>query len=122
MINEITLDDIKDYYLEAKKSGLLFCKTTKLYGLYIGNDLVGFTGIIFNKNKATFKNHYVINKHRGKGYFKQMFIFSINLCKSKDIKVIEAVCTKMSINTYYDYGFKPVKRYKHLVKVRYENL
>jgi hypothetical protein len=38
------------------------------------------------------------------------------------IKVIEATCTKMSINEYLKRGFKITKQYKLYTKVRYENI
>jgi N-acetylglutamate synthase-like GNAT family acetyltransferase len=122
MIHNISIKDINKYFIEAKKSGLIFCNSTSLYGLYIENELVAFTGIIITKNKAIFKNHFVPKKYRGKGYFKILFQFSINLVKKLHIKTIEATCTKMSIHEYLKFGFKPIKQYKLYTKVRYENL
>lgn len=122
MIIQINENDINEYLNDAKKSGLTFCKKTILYGLFIDNKLKAFTGILLSKNKAVFKNHFVPEKNRGNGYFKVLLDFSIKICKQLNIKVIEATCTKMSINEYYKRGFKEVKKYKYYTKVRNENI
>jgi len=122
MIKEISLNDISEYYTEAKKSGLVFCKSSSLYGLFVENKLVAFTGIILTPKKAIFKNHFVPKENRGKGYFKILFEFSVKLSKELSIKTIEATCTKMSINHYMNNGFKIVKEYKCYKKVRRENI
>jgi predicted GNAT family acetyltransferase len=122
MIKEISLNDISEYYTEAKKSGLVFCKSSSLYGLFVENKLVAFTGIILTPKKAIFKNHFVPKENRGKGYFKILFEFGVKLSKELSIKTIEATCTKMSINHYMNNGFKIVKEYKCYKKVRRENI
>ena len=122
MIKEISIKDISEYYIDAKRSGLLFCKSTTLYGLFIENKLVAFTGLIIMSKKAIFKNHFVPIKYRGKGYFKTLFDFSIKLVNNMKIKTIEATCTKMSLPEYHKRGFENVKIYKKYTKVRYENI
>lgn len=121
-IIKININDIESYILDAKKESLVFCEKTELFGLYINNELKGFTGILFNKNKAIFKNHYIPKKFRGNGYFKLLFNFSIEICKALKIKTIEATCTKMSINYYLKNNFKIIKEYKNYKKVRNENI
>jgi len=121
-IKKIGYADIEKYVHDAKKSGLLFCNKTTLYGLYIHDEIVAFTGIIFYKNKAIFKNHYVPIKNRGNGYFKTLLDYSIKLCFQMGIKNIEATCTKMSLSQYIKKGFTIIKQYKLYTKVRHENL
>lgn len=122
MVKPIELKDIEPFLPEAKKAGLTFNKSTNYYGCFKGDKIVGFTGIMFYKNKAVFKNHYVPKEHRGNGYFKEMFEYSLTKTKIKRIKIVEATCTNMSIKLYYAYGFNPVKKFKDFIKVRYENL
>lgn len=122
MIKEISIKDINEYYSEAKKSGLTFCKSATLYGLFVGNKLVAFTGIIIMRNKAIFKNHFVPVQNRGNGFFKILLDFSIELVKSHGIKTIEATCTGMSINEYKKRGFCTIKQYKFFTRVRNENI
>jgi N-acetylglutamate synthase-like GNAT family acetyltransferase len=122
MIKKIIISEIDKYLPYAKKNGLIFCNKTTLYGLYVNNEIVAFTGIIFYKNKAIFKNHYVPIKNRGNGYFKTLLEYSINLCSEMKINVIEATCTKMSIKEYLKRGFQITKQYKLYTKVRYENI
>lgn len=122
MIKKINYTDIEKYVNDAIKSGLIFCNKTILYGLYIDNEIVAFTGIIFYKNKAIFKNHYVLMENRGRGYFKTLLEYSINLCLQLEIKIIEATCTKMSINEYLKRGFQITKQYKLYTKLRHENI
>lgn len=121
-IKNITISEVEIYKKEAEKCGLVFCKNTILYGLYSDNELLAFTGILLYKNKAIFKNHYVPKINRGKGYFKILLNFSIDICKKLNIKIVEATCTKMSINEYYKRGFVGIKEYKHFTKVRNENI
>jgi len=122
MIKEISIRDINEYFVEAKKSGLVFCKSTNLYGLFVEGELVSFSGIIIMPKKAIFKNQFVPKKYRGRGYFKRMLDFRLQLCKKLQINIIEATCTPMSIKEYLKRGFKVVKQYKVYTKVRYENL
>lgn len=105
---------------EAEKSGLYFCKSTKMYGIFIDNELAGYAGLILKKDKAVLKNAFIFNQFRGKGLYKKLIDFRIQVTKDK--KVIEATCTKMSINEYLKRGFKIVQEYKHYTKVRHENL
>lgn len=121
-IKKIDFSDIEKYVSDAKKSGLIFCNKTILYGLFIEDEIVGFTGIIFYKNKAIFKNHYVTIINRGKGYFVTLLDYSMKLCFQMGIKNIEATCTKMSLSQYIKKGFTIIKQYKLYTKVRHENL
>jgi len=122
-IRRISFEDIKNYKKEAEKVGLTFCNSTVLFGLFDDNDnLLAFTGIIFKSNKAIFKNHYVPESNRGKGYFKLLFRYSICLVKGMKYKTVEATCTKMSIRHYLENGFKVIKEYKQYTKVRNENI
>lgn len=121
-IKQIDNADIESYKSEAIKSGLVFCKNGIFYGLYNNNELLAFTCILFYKNKAIFKNHYVPEKNRGKGYFKILLDFSIKICKELNIKIVEATCTKMSIKEYYKRGFIDKKKFKYYTKVRNENI
>lgn len=122
MIKEISINDIDIYKKEALKANLVFCKKTILFGLFDDNKLVAFGGILFFKNKAILKNFFVPVEHRGKSYFKMLFNFCITLCNNIGIKKLEATCTEMSINTFLKHGFKPIKKYKNLTKVIYENI
>lgn len=118
MIKKINFIDIEKYVSDAKKSELIFCNKTIIYGLFFEDKIVGFTGIIFYKNKAIFKNHYVLMENRRNGYFKTLLEYSINLSLQMGIKIIEATCTKMSINEYLKRGFKITKQYKKYTKVK----
>lgn len=121
-IKNIDITEIETHKKEAEKCGLIFCKKTVYYGLYIENKLMAFTGILIFKNKAIFKNHFVPEINRGKGYFKTLLNFSLDIVRHINIKIVEATCTKMSIKAYLDKGFKIVKEYKHYTKVRHENI
>lgn len=123
MIKEITKYDIPvNYIIEAKKSGLVFCNNTIMYGIYNNDVMVGFCGMLLNKKKATFKNIFVLQEFRGNGYFKNLLTYMIVLCQQMGIKVIEATCTKMSFNEFIKRGFVPIKKYKLYTKVRHENI
>ncbi len=122
MIKELSRSDIKDYEKDAIRSGLTFCKSTKLFGLFVNEELVAFRGIIFYKNKAVFKNSYVPVEYRGNGYFKRLYYFAIKLCLLKGIKTVEATCTSMTIGFYLSNGFEVVREYKEVTKVRNENI
>lgn len=122
IIKPIDISLISLYIYSAKKEGLVFSKSTKLYGLFMDDNLIAFTGIQFYKNKAVFKNHYVSPLHRGKGYFKQLFNYSLVAVKSKGINTVEATCTNMSIKHYLNNGFRVIKEYKNYTKVKNENI
>ncbi len=122
MIAVINLSDIEHLKAQAMKEGLVFCNSCVLYGLFKNGTLVGFTGIVKQKSKVIFKNHFVLLDQRGKGYFKELFDFSINYTKSFGIKKVEATCTQKSINHYLSNGFQVIKEYKYYKKVVNENI
>lgn len=122
MIQQINKNNISQYIKEAESEGLIFCNSTILYGLFINEKLVAFAGIIIYKKKAIFKNAFVIKTKRGNGYFKELLKYRLNLIKELNIKIVEATCTKLSINAYISQGFKPIKQYKKYIKVRHENI
>jgi len=124
-IERIYIADIQKYNSEIKKYQLCFCSATKYFGLFEDDELLGFFGIIKLKNKVIFKNDYILEKHRGKGYYKYMMNYRMFLAKSCGIRnpIIEATCTKYSIKTYLKYGFKVVQEYKNgCKKVIYEDI
>jgi GNAT superfamily N-acetyltransferase len=116
VIRQIKIVELQRFKSEAEKSGLVFCKSAVLYGYFLNNELVAFTGIILYKNKAVFKNSYVPDIYRGNGYFKKLFNYSIAIVKSLGIKKIEATCTDMSINHYIKNNFKVIKVFKKYKK------
>lgn len=111
--------NIDEHVKSAKREGLVFNPNTKLYLLIDGATLVGFTGIQKIGKKYVFKNHYVLPKYRGRGYFKQMLDFSLNKTKGY---LIEATCTNMSIREYIKRGFRAIRQYKKYTKMQYENI
>jgi len=125
VIKSININEYQDYINLSKKEGLMFCGNTKLFGLFIDNKIVGFTGVLFVKNKVIFKNHFVLHEYRGMGYFKYLLEFSIKLIQNMGYKTIEANCTPMSIKEYIKRGFDVVKIYRNGIKKvrkRYENI
>lgn len=123
VINKKNIQDIpKEIYNQAIKDGIIFNDNVNLFFLE-KKSLIGFVGLIVKKTKAFFKCDYILPEFRNKGYYKILFLFRINLCKEMNIKVLEANCTKMSINYYLKNGFKIKKKYKNgITKVMYENL
>jgi len=120
-IKKININDIQKYSSEIKKYQLCFCSSTQYFGLFEDDELLGFFGIIILKNKVIFKNAYILEKHRGKGYYKYMMNYRMYL--AKNVGLIEATCTKYSIKTYLKYGFRVIKEYKNgCKKVIYENI
>lgn len=117
MIRKIDIQGFDKYLKDAKRNGLVFCNNTDYYGLFIDKEIVGFCGVITYKNKYVFKNDYVIEKHRGNGYHKQMMNFRLALAKKNNIKKVEATCTNMSINNYFSFGFQIYKKYKLYTKL-----
>jgi|TARA_R110000744_G_scaffold130687_1_gene238393 predicted acetyltransferase len=118
MIKEINLTDFSNHLAEAKKSGLVFCNNTKYYGFFKEDNLFGFCGVLPYKNKWVFKNAFVLEEHRCKGYHKKMMDFRFNLAKQNKIKTIETTCTEMSLNSYIKIGFKITKQYKIYTKLK----
>ena len=116
MITQIKREDIEHLVPLAKKDGLVFCDKTIYYAMVVENEIRGFTGILFYKNKAVLKNHFVLPEYKGRGYFKTLFFYSLIVIKEMRIKVIEATATDMSIRTYLKVNFKIVKKFKNIPK------
>jgi len=115
MIKQININDYLELKYKANKEGILFCKKTIYYGIEYNNEIVAIGGILHYENKNIIKNLYVLKNHRGKGYFKKMVDFLINLETNKKL---EANCTKYSIKYFLEKGFKVELVYKNkIVKV-----
>lgn len=127
IIKPIEKNDFEFLIKDAEKEKIYFSNHTEYYGIYddeclgclqcmpncnrVEQKLIGITGIVFSKNKAKFKNHYILPEYRGKGYFKKALDWSIELVRNKGIHIVEANCTDMSINEYLKRGAKIVKEY-----------
>lgn len=121
-IQEINMQELSIIFdmSEARKEGLIFSNTTKLFLCTIKNEKIGFFGIIWHKKKATIKNIYIAHEYRKKGHFKSMFLWFDSLCYGFDI---EATCTSMSINGFLKNGFQVVQVYRNgCKKVRREDI
>jgi predicted GNAT family acetyltransferase len=118
MIISITPQAIDDYKIDAIKLGLHFCQKTHYWGFYDGAELKGFTGILWYKHKAVFKNHFVPLKHRRQGIFADLFDFSLSQVKQAHIKTIEANCSADSLPLYIKKGAVITKQYKDWTKVQ----
>ena len=123
-IIDIKIKDIPLAMLQkARREGLTFASNTQLLGLFDGNELIGFTGLLWYINKVVFKNHYVISGRRRQGLFREMLNFSIGLAISQGIFKGEATCTTLSLSEYLRRGFRIIKQYRNgMVKVCHENL
>jgi len=122
MIQRIDIESIKDIKRAAIKENLVFCDKTELYGKFVDGKCVAIGGILRYRKKVILKNFYVIPSYRGNGYFKEMFDFLLDRIREKQIKIIEANCTAMSLREHLKRGFIVVKKYKSITKVRYENI
>lgn len=120
-IKPIKLSDINEYIAQTKREGMAgFSEKAHYYGAYVNDVLVGFTSIQYFANKVKFNNHYIFNEYRGRGYFRQMLNFSINTARSKGYNLVEAACTKMSINEYIKRGAVIIREYKICTNIKLE--
>jgi len=118
MIISITANAIEQYKIDAIKLGLHFCQKTHYWGYYYEKELKGFTGILWYKHKAVFKNHFVPLKYRRQGVFADLFNFSVSQVKQAHIAIIEANCSKESLPLYLKKGAVITKQYKDWTKVQ----
>ena len=75
------------------------------------NLLVAMCGAIWYKGTCKFKNTYVVPQCRTKGVFKHMIDFRIEEARKRKIRLINTICTKMSINEYLRRGATKVRYY-----------
>jgi len=118
MIKKVAFLQIDSFLPEAKKAGLIFCNSTEYYAFYHDEQIVAITGLVWYKNKVVFKNSFVLPKHRGCGIYKNLFDFRLQLAKSRNIRTIQATCTKMSLKLWLDKNAVIIKQYKLYSKVQ----
>ena len=118
MIGKVTWEQISPFIKLAKESGLIFCDSTEYYAFYHNGNIVAITGLIWYKNKTVFKNSFVLPNYRGYGIYRNLFEFRLNLTKTRNIRKIEATCTKMSLKLWLDKGAVLIKQYKLYSKVQ----
>jgi GNAT superfamily N-acetyltransferase len=126
IVARISEADIEKWRDDARRSGLIFCIRTELYGAFEDDMLVGFMGILFGAGRSThaiFKSIYIPPENRGRGYFKAMLRYCIVTAVTRGVTKAEANCTPMSVRGFLEVGFLETKRYKNgITKVRHENL
>ena len=117
-INSSELEPLKSYLQKY----IFINNSTDHYVIRKEGKIIALTGIMWKHKKAIFKNHFVYPEHRRNGYYKRLLDYSIELCKKKNIGIIEANCTPMSVNRYLQLGAKIIKKFKMsgVVKVRLE--
>jgi GNAT superfamily N-acetyltransferase len=122
-MKRIGLDELLPYIAMAKKEGLLFSVNCDYYAYYQGEQIIGFCAIKYSGNKATLKCDYVLKEFRGNGLLIHMINFRKRILKEKGIKIAEANCTKMAVNSHLKCGAEIEKVFKNgITKVIYEIL
>jgi len=114
-IRQLNNKEIEPYIEECKKANLCFCNNTILFGLFIDDKLISFSGYRRYKNHVVIKNAFTLEIYRKKGYFNLILEFMLN--KLGNIN-LEANCTKYSLNSFLRAGFILIKTFKNgIVKV-----
>jgi len=118
IIRRSSFEEIAPLKANAEAEDLCFSDNTIYYGAYrYGEQLLGFGGIVWYRNKAKFKNVYVLPEYRGNGIFRLIFNHRFKIVALSGIKKIEATCTEMSLPLYLKLGAKITKEYKKFKKV-----
>jgi len=100
-----------------KRAGLTFAKTTSLFMIYEGVNLVGFTGIMFKGKTARFKNSYIFPAFRRQGFYAASKKKMIDHAVSNGATKLEAICTDMSVGWFLKNGFKVTEQFAKYTKV-----
>lgn len=110
----ITLDEIQSWVKDAKRAGLCFSPSTRLYAAYATDTghLIGFCGMAVYGRKVKMKNDYVLPEHRRKGYGRGMLKARLLMARNRGIGVAEATCTRMSRDLYLSEGATVVREYE----------
>jgi ribosomal protein S18 acetylase RimI-like enzyme len=120
MIKNITLDQVLLYKTKAEKDDILFSNLARYVGYFQDEEMLGFGSLLMYNKTAKIKTLWVRPEYRGRGIFKKIVAHLIDLAGDR---IIEANCTKMSINHFIAIGFKPVQTYKNgVVRVTNENI
>ena len=105
-LRDIPYSAIEPYVEAAESEGLIFRKRTEYQGLYVDGELVGFAGILWQGEKATFKSSYILPAERRKGYHELIEDYRYMLAKRRGVKAIEAGCTDMHLPAVLRRGFQ----------------
>jgi len=119
-IKAIRYFDTEQYHKDGKRHNLIFNENTNYIGYFKGKELCGFAGYDVLTNKSILKCSYVLPKFRSLGIYKLLTKYRIDFLKEKNIKTIQATCTKMSINYHLKNGAKIIKQYKNYTKIQYD--
>ncbi len=122
MLTFIITEETPNILKNSNDRNLTLCKSTKYMVFYENNKPVGCVGFIPYKNKAIYKNDYVIPEMRGRGIYKEMFRYRDDLMHYFGIHTIEATCTKYSVQYYLKNGYNIKKQHKIYTTVQNENI
>jgi len=124
MIKKITHKDIQPLKDAARKELLCFPNRVHVeyLGYFINDQLVGFVGTIFYKNKAVLKNDFVLPLYRNRNIYRKLNEERFKEIKRRKITTIEATCTSKSIGLHLKQGAEIIRVYSQLKKVRYSDI
>jgi len=117
-IKPCTMDAVSGFILDARRSGLVFSKSTEMYGIWLEENLIGMCGLVRYRNHWKFKNDYIIPEYRRRGYCREALIIRLDMARAQGARFIEATCTEMSISIWLKLGAVIMHQYKLYTKVR----
>ena len=94
-----------DLVHDAKKEGVLMSHVDVMFGVFDGNQIMGFGGIVLYTNNAVFKSDYVLPEYRGRGLYRKITEARMDYITQKGIKKVEARCTQNSLPMFVNMGF-----------------
>jgi predicted GNAT family acetyltransferase len=118
MIRPAEKNEVNHLFSLAKKEGICFCNSTSYFAFFFKGNVVAMTGVIWYAKKAVFKNSFVLPEYRKKGIYKQLVNHRLKNAYDKNINIIEATCTSMSLPYWLNSGASIVKQYKKFTKVQ----
>ena len=117
-IHPCSLDTISKFITDARRSGLVFSRSTEYFGILLDDNLIGMCGLVRYRNHWKFKNDYIIPEYRRRGFYKQSLTWRFNVARNQGINIIEATCTEMSLPIWLKLGATIAYQYRIYTKVR----
>jgi UDP-N-acetylmuramoyl-tripeptide--D-alanyl-D-alanine ligase len=120
LLDRISFQELVPLAQEVRKAGLQFYDTenTSWFCAKENGRVVGLLACEVIKNSALIRTGYIKGEQRGKGIFRDLFLYVLEFAESLEVKMIKGYCKPQSVKLFLESGFVIFSQFRDITCVR----
>ncbi|MEW9051366.1 MAG: GNAT family N-acetyltransferase [Neobacillus sp.] len=120
LLDSISFQELIPLGQEVRKAGLQFYDTenTSWFCAKENGRVVGFLACEVFKNSALIRTGYMKEEFRGKGIFRDLFLYVLEFAENLEVKMIKGYCKPQSVKLFLESGFEIFSQFRDITYVR----